>query len=961
MHHIRLSDLIDLTAVQKMADAHYQAAGMPLGIIDATDGSILVGVGWQDICLKFHRANPESRKRCQISDNYIKDHLVEGQYCHYKCQNGLWDIGIPIFVAERHLATMFLGQFFYEGEIPDRGFFVRQAREFGFDLHDYLAALDRVRVFKRETVAYILEYNKALVAFITDLAEQSLSKRKADAAFLSQQYYLQKAQEIGKIGTWELDVAKNELVGTDEAYKIIGFPVGEKLTYEIFLNCVYPDDREHVQKELKASLKGKPYDIEHRVLVDGDVKWVREKAQLEFNEKNFCIRATGVIQDITEHKRVEQALRASEERLSEAQRIANIGDWSWDIPSGRVEWSDQVYEIFKAPRRDPSFEFSKSFVHPADLDFWQRTVDRAVEKQEPFILEYRAIRLDGKTIWVHLVTKAVFNEKGEFAGFQGIVQDISERKFTEEALKESRERLRLALTGSGVSFWEWFPESGHIEFDERWVKTLGFQPGETGFDFKWWSKSIHPDSKPLFEKALNDYLEGRSPRYELEYRICSKTGEWKWIWAAGECVEWDKDQKPVHFLGTHFDITQRKEAEGKIRKLNATLEQRVAERTAELENRTQQLQQLALELSDAEDRERRRIAAILHDDFQQQLAYIKIELGILGKTADKNVGKALERLEALIGECIEKSRNLSHEITPPALHRSGLLAALAVLARDMKERHGLAVKLRTQSGAEPASLTLAAILYRSARELLVNVVKHAGVDTAVVDVLSKDGMIQIRVEDAGKGFDYQAVRATQDRGSGFGLYTIEDRMSFLGGSMEVETLPGKGCHVVLTVPQDVSPKAAGTAPPPEETVNAELMQAAPAAPVQPVDDSGHIRILLADDHQMMREALAKLLQGYIGLAIVGQAVNGREVIQLAAELTPHVILMDVSMPELDGFEATAHISRLQPDIRIIGLSMHNDAHTRQKMLDAGASAYLTKTGSPDTLVETIRRLHSAGN
>ena len=179
--------------------------------------------------------------------------------------------------------------------------------------------------------------------------------------------------------------------------------------------------------------------------------------------------------------------------------------------------------------------------------------------------------------------------------------------------------------------------------------------------------------------------------------------------------------------------------------------------------------------------------------------------------------------------------------------------------------------------------------------------------------------------------------------------------------MEVETLPGKGCHVVLTVPQDVSPKAAGTAPPPEETVNAELMQAAPAAPVQPVDDSGHIRILLADDHQMMREALAKLLQGYIGLAIVGQAVNGREVIQLAAELTPHVILMDVSMPELDGFEATAQISRLQPDIRIIGLSMHNDAHTRQKMLDAGASAYLTKTGSPDTLVETIRRLHSAGN
>ena len=100
MNDYRLSDLLDLTSLQKMADSHYRAAGMPIGIIDAIDGSILVGSGWQDICVKFHRANPVSLQRCRESDDYIKDRLVEGEACHYKCMNGLWDMGMGMRVPD---------------------------------------------------------------------------------------------------------------------------------------------------------------------------------------------------------------------------------------------------------------------------------------------------------------------------------------------------------------------------------------------------------------------------------------------------------------------------------------------------------------------------------------------------------------------------------------------------------------------------------------------------------------------------------------------------------------------------------------------------------------------------------------------------------------------------------------------------------------------------------------------
>jgi ligand-binding sensor protein len=94
MENYRITDLLDLTIVQKLAEANFLATGMPIGIIDAIDGSILVGSGWQDICTRFHRVHPISHKRCRESDNYIKSRLVPGEACYYKCKNGLWDIGI---------------------------------------------------------------------------------------------------------------------------------------------------------------------------------------------------------------------------------------------------------------------------------------------------------------------------------------------------------------------------------------------------------------------------------------------------------------------------------------------------------------------------------------------------------------------------------------------------------------------------------------------------------------------------------------------------------------------------------------------------------------------------------------------------------------------------------------------------------------------------------------------------
>jgi diguanylate cyclase (GGDEF)-like protein/PAS domain S-box-containing protein len=175
----RLGELLDMSLIQTLATSNYQATGLPMSIVDAVDRSFLVRAGWTDLCMNFHRANPDSRLICLESDAAVREHLVEGEAYQYKCKFGLWHIAIPIMVSGHHLATMFMTQFCTEGEVPERSFFSLQAQKFGYDLESYLAALDRLPVFAQEKVNYIIAYDKALVRFISGLAEQALLVRKS--------------------------------------------------------------------------------------------------------------------------------------------------------------------------------------------------------------------------------------------------------------------------------------------------------------------------------------------------------------------------------------------------------------------------------------------------------------------------------------------------------------------------------------------------------------------------------------------------------------------------------------------------------------------------------------------------------------------------------------------------------------------------------------------------------------
>ena len=169
-----LKDLVEVDELQNMMDVSYAATGMPSGVIDAVSGEIYAGAGWQKICVNFHRIHPETCAKCIASDTAITNKIKKGTHYGYKCSNGIWDIGVPIMCMEQHVATFFLGQFFYENEEPDRDFFIKQAEQYGFDKQKYLSALDEVPRFTRKRVEEILKYNIALAAFLSDSASKAM-------------------------------------------------------------------------------------------------------------------------------------------------------------------------------------------------------------------------------------------------------------------------------------------------------------------------------------------------------------------------------------------------------------------------------------------------------------------------------------------------------------------------------------------------------------------------------------------------------------------------------------------------------------------------------------------------------------------------------------------------------------------------------------------------------------------
>jgi signal transduction histidine kinase len=238
--------------------------------------------------------------------------------------------------------------------------------------------------------------------------------------------------------------------------------------------------------------------------------------------------------------------------------------------------------------------------------------------------------------------------------------------------------------------------------------------------------------------------------------------------------------------------------------LNQTLEQRVAQRTAEAVERAQKLRLLSSELSLAEERERRRIAQVLHDDLQQMLMAAQLHLRSLDKT--ENAAKRTEiirNIQNMLERSFNLTRSLSVELSPPVLHDHGLAAALEWLAAQARKHHGAKVSVDANSSANPKAIDVRVFLFQAVRELLLNAVKHApGSPVHIVMKGVGSSKLRVTVSDRGPGFDPATLDRQGIQLGGLGLFSIRERMASFGGRFRIDSALGRGTRITLAAPRD---------------------------------------------------------------------------------------------------------------------------------------------------------------
>ncbi len=485
-----LADIIDVKVIQSLMNDFYKLAHIPMGLNDLK-GNVLVSVGWQDICTKFHRVHPEASKYCVESDTKLTLDSTPGKLKMYECKNNMWDIVTPIMLDGQPVGYVFSGQFIFDDKPLNYEFFRSQARKYSFNEEEYIAALDKVPRLSKEDVNTSMTF---LMTFANALSQLSYSNFKL-------------AQSLA-----ELDVLVNELQESEKRFHTmanaipqlawIAHPDGyiywynerwysytgttlEQMEGWGWQSVHDPGMLPKILEQWKASIAtGQIFDTECLLRgVDGIFRPFLTRVLPLQDPKRNILQWFGTCTDITERKQMEETLKVardsleekvkerteeldkaynllkeSEKRLSEAQRIAHIGNWDWNILTNKLYWSDEIYRIFGLSPQEFGADYDAflRIIHPEDRKYVNNAVKEALNRKKSYDIDHRVISNVGKERVVHQQGEVTFDENNNPIRMVGTVQDITEQKKAEVKIQrlanivESSNDAILTLSLDGI-------------------------------------------------------------------------------------------------------------------------------------------------------------------------------------------------------------------------------------------------------------------------------------------------------------------------------------------------------------------------------------------------------------------------------------------------------------------------------------------------------------------------------
>jgi len=957
-----LVDFIDFEKVNVLLEGFNQSTGFVTAILDL-EGNVLSKSGWRQICTDFHRINPETAKRCTISDTVLAGEMEKGEkYRCYKCLNGLIDVAVPIVIKGEHIANLFSGQFFFKE--PDYSFFIRQANEFGFIEAEYLEALKKVPVIAEEKVKVIMEFLLNMTLLISDMTFQRMELIDLNNSLLESEETYRMLYKSLNDALFTSEINKDNTLGkiihvNNVLLKKSGFTEHELLTMNP-ADLISANEQTSYLNSVKQLMENRRIISETELITKAGVV-IPIELSANLNRYKGKTLMHSIARDISERKRAEALIKDKTEEIeAQNEEYKQINEELHKTKEEALDNYKRLQSIFRvAPtgiglvrdrklveinpiicdllgyKSEELLGHDSSILYPSNEEylFVETEKYRQIELKGTGLIETKWKKKNGQIVDI-LLSSTPIDMKDFSKGVTFTALDISELKDTIKNLEQSREDyIKLFEDHVAVKLLI-DPVSGQI-IDSNFAAE----------EYYGWSRNelrqmninqINMLSQEQISKAMNKAIDEKKMYFEFKHKLAN--GAIRDVEVFSNKIRFN-GQMVLHSI-VH-DITDRKKAEFELISAKERAEESDRLKTAFLQNMSHEIRTpmnaimgfSELLLQNVNNKEKLKsftdIIKLRSNDLLHIINDIldisKIESGQLPVNLEEtNLKELFKEISNFFIE-YQKRLNKRHIIfnlnISPDINPDLIITDKVKLKQIFINLISNAFKFTNQGRIEGGCQ------FNDNQELLFSIS-----DTGIGIPIEKQQVIFNRfIQLHQEGFQNVG-------GTGLGLSIVKALVDLLGGKIYLESEPGLGSTFYFTIPYQ----------PVKRLVNEELVNIGTPTVLFP-DKT----ILVVEDDPYNAEYIMEVVSN-VGLTVL-HATTGKEAIEKSLHNSIDLVLMDIRLPDISGYEATECIIEKKPKLKIIAQTAYASYYERQSALNAGCVDYLSKPTKMDFLLSMLTK------